>query len=75
MTKKTNNAKELLEMFYSNMEEVFDDQITWYKKNSNTEEKEEYLSYIIWLREEIKNELNIKNTDEIIKEANKSVKH
>ena len=75
MTKKTNKAKELLELLYSELDWVFDDKIKYFKEESKNEDDEEYLSYLIWLRSEIKDELNIKQNDELIKQSNKSIKH
>lgn len=75
MTKKINKAKELLEHLYSELDWVFDDKIKYFKEESKNEDDEEYLSYLIWLRSEIKDMLNIKQNDELIKQSNKSIKH
>lgn len=60
MTNKTNNAKELLDLLYGNVDFILDDQINYFKKVSKSEEDDEHLSYLIWLREQIKSELNTK---------------
>ena len=75
MTKKTNKTKELLELLYNELDWVFDDKIKYFKEESKNDDDEEYLSYLIWLRSEIKDELNIKQNDELIKQSNKSIKH
>ncbi|QGZ18345.1 hypothetical protein HTVC202P_gp29 [Pelagibacter phage HTVC202P] len=69
-----NKAKELLKNLYDELDWVLDDKIKFFKK-SKDEDDEVHLSYLIWLRSEVKDYLKIKKTDKIIEEASKSVKH
>ena len=69
-----NKAKELLKNLYDELDWVLDDKIKFFKK-SKDEDDEIHLSYLIWLRSEVKDYLKIKKTDKIIEEASKSVKH
>ena len=67
-------SKELLKHLYDELDWVLDDKIKFFKK-SKDEDDEIHLSYLIWLRSEVKDQLKIKKTDKIIEEANKSIKH
>ena len=51
-----------------------DDMVPVLEQQAN-EDDEEHLSYLIWLRSEIKDDLNYKKKHKIIEEANKSIKH
>tara|TARA_R100001509_G_C4709625_1_gene162864 strand:+ start:236 stop:448 length:213 start_codon:yes stop_codon:yes gene_type:complete len=67
-------SKELLKHLFDELDWVLDDKIKFFKK-SKDEDDEEHLSYLIWLRSEVKDHLNYKKKHKIIEEANKSVKH
>ena len=69
-----NKSKELLKHLYDELDWVLDDKIKFFKKSKN-EDDEIHLSYLIWLRSEVKDYLKIKKNNKIIEEANKSIKH